>query len=339
MTLWCCQTSPAAAARLLIEKPFGYDLLSAKELIAETGRYFSEEQIFRIDHYVAKETVQNIVAFRMNNPLFRAVWDAKHIHHIEITATEKIDIEGRATFFEETGALRDFVQSHLMQLLALLTMEEPANLSSEVIHRSKAALLKHIRPVPETEIWRRTVRGQYAGYTEEVQNPHSVRETFAALLLYINLPRWRNMPVLIKTGKALSRKETKLVVVFKDEAGGTTNRLFFKIQPAEGVALTLLAKRPGYEDELEPVTMNFSYEQTFEHHGHPDAYERVLVDAMKGDHTLFSTSTEVLASWKALETIIRSWESSTHRLHIYAKGSLGPDAAKELAEAVSAQWY
>lgn len=329
---------PAKVNRLLIEKPFGYDLTSAKELIEETGKYFHEEQIFRIDHYVAKETVQNILAFRFYNPLFQSVWDAKHIHHLEITALEKIDIEGRAAFYEETGALRDLIQSHLMQLVALLTMEEPAALSSSLIHQEKVALLKKIKPIAPDEVWRYAIRGQYEGYRQEVNNSDSYRETFAAIELSIDLPRWRNVPILIRTGKALSKKETRLVVAFRGQRRPTANSLSFMIQPSEGISLQLVAKTPGYEDQLQPVDMAFDYEQVFDDHGHPDAYERVLIDAIRGDHTLFSTSEEVLASWRALETIIKAWETPIPQLHFYVKGSNGPEEANQLAERHDTHW-
>jgi len=326
-----------AHSRLLVEKPFGYDLKSAEDLIAETGKYFSEEQIFRIDHYVAKETVQNILTFRSANPLFEAVWDNKSISHIQITAAEKIDIEGRSTFYEEIGALRDFVQSHLLQLLAILAMELPKQLSSEEIHEAKLKLLKAVKPVTEDEVWDRTVRGQYEGYKQDVGNPDSFRETYAALKLSIDNEHWRDVPVLIRTGKALDKKETKLTIVFRGH-NGIADSLRFRIQPQEGIALHVLAKKPGFDDTMQPVIMDFSYQQAFDDHGHPDAYERVLVDAVRGDHTLFSTSDEVLASWRILENVVQAWEESGKDLQMYKKGSAGPESADELAKSAGCGW-
>ncbi|HUD10045.1 MAG TPA: glucose-6-phosphate dehydrogenase [Candidatus Saccharimonadales bacterium] len=327
-----------AKSRLLIEKPFGYDLASAKELIAETGKVFHEDQIFRIDHYVAKETVQDILTFRFSNPLFAAIWDNRYISHIQITATEKIDIENRAIFYEETGALCDFIQSHLMQLLALLTMAEPSKLTSQTIHEAKIDLLDTVQTVSAADVWKDTVRGQYDGYREEVHNPGSIRETYAAVKLAIDSPQWRGVPVIIRTGKALAKKETKLSIIFCSKDGAIANSLRFRIQPDEGISLNLLAKQPGYEMTTRPVSMDFNYGQTFNDHGHPDAYERVLVDAVRGDHTLFSTSAEVLASWRILENVVQAWSTSDKDLHKYRKGTTGPSAVDELAAKTNAEW-
>ena len=326
-----------AQSRLLVEKPFGYDVQSAEELIADTGKYFSEEQIFRIDHYVAKETVQNILTFRSANPLFEAVWDKKYISQIQVTATEKIDIEGRTTFYEEIGALRDFVQSHLLQLLAILAMEQPAQLTADDIHAARLKLLKAVEPVAEDQVWVQTVRGQYDGYKQDVGNPRSTMETYAAVKLAIDNDRWRDVPVLIRTGKALDKKETKLTIVFRGH-NGIADSLRFRIQPQEGISLHVLAKKPGYDDTMQSVVMDFSYQQAFDDHGHPDAYERVLVDAVRGDHTLFSTSEEVMASWRILENVVQAWDGADQELHVYAKGTTGPEAAKKLAEETGCDW-
>lgn len=326
-----------AHSRLLVEKPFGYDLHSAEELIAETGKYFSEEQIFRIDHYVAKETVQNILTFRSANPLFEAVWDKKYISQIQVSACEKIDIEGRATFYEEVGALRDFIQSHLLQLLAILAMEPAKQMTSEAIHTAKLELLKAVKPIAGDKVWEDSVRGQYDGYRQEVKNPDSIRETYAALKLSIDNDRWKNVPVLIRTGKAMTKRETKLSIIFRGE-DKIADSLRFRIQPEEGIALHVLAKRPGFDDTLQSVVMDFSYQQAFDDHGHPDAYERVLVDAVRGDHTLFSTSQEVLASWRIIENVAEAWGKSGKELYPYQKGSDGPEEASKLAEATGCGW-
>lgn len=326
-----------AKSRLLVEKPFGYDVQSAEDLISETGKFFSEEQIFRIDHYVAKETVQNILTFRSANPLFEAVWDKQSISHIQVTATEIIDIEGRATFYEEVGALRDFIQSHLLQLLAIVAMEQPKHLSADEIHAAKLGLLNSIKPVNEAEVWSQTVRGQYDGYKQDVGNSSSHRETYAAVRLSIDNDRWRGVPILIRTGKALDKKETKITMVFRGH-NGVADSLRFRIQPQEGIALHVLAKKPGFDDAMQPVVMDFSYQQAFDDHGHPDAYERVLVDAVRGDHTLFSTSAEILASWRVVEDIVQAWDKSDKDLHVYKKGSTGPEAADILAKEAGCGW-
>ena len=316
-----------ANSRILLEKPFGFDTQSAKELIETNAKYFTESQIFRIDHYVAKETVQNILSFRFENPIFKDLWNSDHISHVEIIASEKIGIEGRAIFYEQTGALRDLAQSHLLQLLATVAMEEPKSMTSSDIHTSKNNLLKNIKPFSPDSINAQAVRGQYEGYKEEVNTPNSFVETYAGLKLNIDNARWRDVPFYIKTGKALKEKNTQVHIHFKpkDVNDGRTNDLFINIQPNEGIELTLWAKRPGFESQLNKVNMSFLYNQAYDEYGHPNAYERVLIDAIKGDQSLFASSEEVLASWELLEPVIKKWESVGDGLNIYKKGSTGPD--------------
>lgn len=315
-----------AATRLLVEKPFGYDLPSARELIAETGKQFGEEQIYRIDHYLAKETVQNILAFRLHNPIFDSLWSNEHVASIEITAKEKIGIEDRAAFYETTGALRDFVQNHLLQLLAVTAMEKPAEMSSDAIHATRLKLLESVEPVPADKVGERTLRGQYEGYLGEVGNSNSTVETYAELQLFIQNDRWEGVPVTIRTGKALDEKSTTISMAFKHSKGEThhPNVLTFAIQPSEGIAINLCVKHPGFDAEIETATMDFSYERSFGGNGHPDAYERVLVDAVRGDRTLFATSAEVLASWRILQPVIEAWAKDAKGLRMYKKGSAGP---------------
>lgn len=324
-----CQHN-SASTRILIEKPFGYDLASAEDLIKETGRYFSETQVFRIDHYLAKETVQNILTFRFHNPVFEALWNREHIAHIDIMASEKIDIEGRTIFYEQVGAMRDFIQSHLMQLLAVTTMEEPKAMTGKAIHTAKLALLEAITPIAPNEVSTQTVRGQYASYADEVGNTRSTTETFAAIRLSIQNDRWEGVPITIRTGKALKDKKTEITVTFKhtDRETHHPNILTFSVQPHEGISIGLYVKRPGFDNQLQHVPMDFSYARSFDDHGHPDAYERVLVDAIKGDRTLFATSDEVLASWRILESIIETWGRSPEGMQIYKKHSNGPTLPK-----------
>jgi glucose-6-phosphate 1-dehydrogenase len=327
-----------AESRLLIEKPFGYDLLSAEELITTISKQFSERQIFRIDHYLAKETVQNIVTFRFNN-IFEKVWDREHISHILITAAETIDIEGRAIFYEQVGALRDIIQSHLLQLLAVTTLDIPERLSSTRLHEAKLKLLDSVEPVSVDHINEHSVRGQYEGYEKDVNNPNSATETFAALRLHIDSDRWRDVPILIRTGKSLAKKITEIKIVFKaDHRDGSTNILTFRIQPHEGIELDLQVKKPGFEEELQTTPMEFTYRQAFDDDGHPDAYERVLVDAVRGDHTLFSTSLEVMAAWRIVEPVIIHWSKGRDNLYIYPTGSWGPKEADILAEKTGINW-
>lgn len=313
-----------ATTRLLVEKPFGYDLASAQELIDETARHFSEEQLFRIDHYLAKETAQNILTFRFQNPLFESVWDSQHIRTIDIVAFEKIDIEGRTSFYDHVGALRDLIQSHLLQLMALVMMERPAKLASDAVHESKLQLFNEVQPVPAEKVVRRAVRGQYDGFRDEVENPNSTTETFASLELFVDNKRWQNVPVRLQTGKALAHKETSITLTFSSENSDQTNIFTFNIQPDEGIGIKLLVKRPGFERELDAADLDFRYERTFDKHGHPDAYERVLVDAVRGDHTLFATSEEILATWRIVEPVIQAWSQNDSSLKTYKKGSAGP---------------
>jgi len=324
-----------SGARLLIEKPFGYDLASAQELIHALNKHFKEEQIYRIDHYLAKETAQNILSFRFKNPIFRRMWDGKSITSITITADEKIDIEGRANFYEQTGALRDFIQSHLLQLLALTTMDEPSSFSSDPIHRQKLALLHDIIPIPADAVDTHAVRGQYEGYRDEVENPHSTTETYAAIRLQIDSERWRNVPVVLRTGKALAAKVAEISIVFADaERHQHVNTLTIRIQPDEGISLQLFAKKPGFSDQLEPVEMSFDYDRSFAgDNNQPDAYERVLVDALRGDKTLFATSDEVVASWRVIENVIHEWAKDGEGLYRYKRGSDGPAAGEALMRA------
>ncbi|HVU59598.1 MAG TPA: glucose-6-phosphate dehydrogenase [Candidatus Saccharimonadales bacterium] len=313
-----------AVSRLLVEKPFGYDLPSAQELIRSTARYFSEEQVFRIDHYLAKETVQNILVFRRQNPLFADSWDAAHISGIDLLLSEQIGVEGRSEFYDNVGALRDVVQNHLMQLLTLVTMELPRGdtLDSAALHHTKETLLGHVRPIePHTGM---VVRAQYDGYRQEVGNPGSVTETFVRLGLGIDTPRWRGVPVTITTGKALEAKRTAITITFAGEDGEPANRLTFRIQPNEGIDIDLTVKRPGFAGKTERVRMDFSYRGVFTEPEHPDAYERVLVDAVHGDHSLFATSAEILAAWRILQPVLDGWQQSDADLLRYPQGSAGP---------------
>lgn len=324
-------------SRLLIEKPFGYDLVSAQELIESLSAQFSEKQVYRVDHYLAKETAQNIMTFRFTNPLFKTVWDSKAISSIMITGAESIGIEGRVAFYEQTGALRDFVQSHLLQLLALVTMEQPENMDADSIHAQKLVLLRAIKPIAPDKVAEQAVRGQYKGYLEEVHNHSSVTETYAALRLEIDTPRWRHVPVLLRTGKAMAERVAEITLTFKDQDDAHQNTLTLRIQPNEGISVQLQAKKPGFDSESEAVQMDFCYAQTG-NGVHPDAYERVLVDALRGDKTLFATSDEVIAAWEVIEQVIRSWAMSSAGMEIYPQGSWGPKAADELAERAGTAW-
>lgn len=303
-----CQHN-TAKTRLLVEKPFGYDLVTATELIAGTKKYFNEEQVFRIDHYLAKESAQNILTFRRHNPVFRSSWDGAHIRRIDVIAHEKIGVEGRASFYDQVGALRDIVQSHLLQLLALTMIETSEDDEEVALHAAKQRLLTSLRPVDVAK----TIRGQYDGYRAEVSSPASLTETFVRLELASNLPQWQGTVIGLETGKALAAKKTEICIVFTDsaDATGAPNELTFRIQSNEGIDLQLTAKKPGFSRTLQRVSMDFSYRGAFDEPSHPDAYERVLVDAVRGDHSLFATSSEVIASWEALQPVLDYWQNSS----------------------------
>ena len=314
-------------SHLLLEKPFGFDTKTAEELIDTTRRYFEESQLFRIDHYLAKETVQNLVTFRFRNPIFEDIWDNRHIKSITITADEKIDIEGRANFYEQVGAMRDLIQSHLLHVMSVILMDRPKDIcNSADVHDERQRVLDNIEPVPANHVLDRMVRGQYIGYRQEVSNPASNVETFTALKLFSRQTRWLNVPIYIRTGKGLATKQTCITVEFKPRAGDHdhTNRLVFYIQPNESIVIQLWVKKPGFESQLQVAPMQFNYGQVFDTHGHPDAYERVLVDAIRGDNTLFATSDEVMSSWRILQPVLDYWASHTDDVVLYKKALTAP---------------
>lgn len=308
-------------SRLLVEKPFGYDLKSAKSLIKETAKYFNEDKVFRIDHYLAKETAQNILTFRRHNPLFNDVWNNRLIKKIQVRALEQISIEGRANFYDNVGALRDVVQSHLLQLMAITTMEIPDDISSSVeIHKEKSKLLKKVSLAK----YKTVTRGQYQSYREEVDNPDSTTETYVKVQLEIKNNRWNKVPVILETGKALTEKRNEVIIDFCVENNELKNQLTIRIQPNEGIDITLNVKKPGFDNAMQPALMDFNYHDAFKGSGHPDAYERVIIDAIRGDQSLFASSKEIIRSWEILQPIITKWADFSTDLVIYADGSEGP---------------
>jgi glucose-6-phosphate 1-dehydrogenase len=304
-------------AKLLLEKPFGVDLASAQDLIDNIQTYFKEEQIYRIDHYMAKEMAQNLVVFRANNSLFRRTWSNEFIASIEIVASEQIGIEGRGAFYEQTGALRDLVQSHLLQLAALTLMELPASDELHGIPAKRLKALQQLEPPGDTNV--QVVRGQYKGYREEAANPHSMVETFASLTLYSHDKRWEGVPVTITAGKKLDRKSTEIRIRYKHDDHSKANLLTLRIQPNEGAEVCLWTKKPGYEHQLQLLPLDFSYSSHYTEL--PEAYERVFVDAMRADHSLFTTSEEVLASWRILAPVQHAWDMDSSGPVIYLPGS------------------
>jgi glucose-6-phosphate 1-dehydrogenase len=293
------------STKLLLEKPFGVDLGSARELIDETTRYFSESQIYRIDHYLAKEMAQNIVVFRQGNALFRRTWNNEFIERIDIVASEKIGIEGRAAFYEQTGALRDLVQSHLLQLAALTLMELPDSDDLSTVPHLRHRALASLRLPSFVPIGDAVHRAQYRGYREEVGNNDSTTETFVDVTLESTADQWRGVPIRITTGKALKEKATKIRIVYKKSHEHETNELVISLQPNESVAFTVWSKVPGYDRRREKHSLEFGMKDHFNHL--PEAYEQVIVDAMNEDHELFASSDEVLESWRIIEPIQTTW--------------------------------
>lgn len=314
----------AERPRLLVEKPFGYDSASAKQLIDAADAAFGENQIYRIDHYLARETAQNILVFRFQNALFESVWNSQHICNIKIAAHETIDIEGRANFYEQTGALRDIIQSHLLQLLALMMMRRPSSLDSESIHAAKLQLLQSITPITGENVREHAVRAQYDGYKETVNNPESNVETFARLHLKVNDDQWQGTHITLETGKGLNERASFVEVTFRPyDDGADPNVLVFRLQPLEGISLHLLAKRPGLTNETQAVDMEFDYAKSFDSE-RAEPYERVIRDAIRGDQTLFASGQEVLASWNIVDAVLDKWAESGDGLLSY---ELGDDPA------------
>ena len=303
--------------KLLMEKPFGSDFQSAKILINEIDKYFKEEQVFRIDHYLAKEMAQNIAVFLGSNALFRGVWDSKFIESIEIVAEEEIGVEGREKFYEQTGSLRDVLQSHLLQLAALTLMEPcPDVFDFSMMQSRRLEALDQLEPVLDS-----VIKGQYDGYRQLVGNENSKVDTFISLELRSNNPKWQGVPIKLVTGKRLRQKLTEIRVNFKKSQSAQSNLLRLRVHPKEGVEIDLWVKKPGYDQKLEKLPLDFNYQQYFERL--PDAYEQVIVDAMRGRNNLFASSQEVLASWQVLEPLLKDWQD--RQPVIYKTGSAAED--------------
>lgn len=341
-------------SRLVIEKPFGHDLVSARRLSRNLIRNFRNDQIFRIDHYLGKETVQNLLVFRFGNGIFEPLWNRQFISHIEITAVEDMGITGRGGYYDQAGALRDMVQNHLMQLLSLIAMEPPVSLTAQCLHDESRRVFSSLRPVTEEEVARQTVRGQYlagqgrmgksiVAYREEPDViPSSRTETFVALRLQIDNWRWSGVPFYLRTGKAMPTKVSEIVVHFKpapiclfDTCQGRehmTQRLILRIAPHEGIQLQFALKRPNENDAaftFEPVSMNFQYAEY--EHSFLDAYARLLLDCIRGDQLLFTRSEELEAIWEFLTPIQTQFrDNSRLPLYGYPAGTWGPEESENL---------
>jgi glucose-6-phosphate 1-dehydrogenase len=340
-----------AQTRIVIEKPFGYDLASARKLNAQVLNTFDESQVFRIDHYLGKETVQNLMALRFANALFEPVWNRNYIDNVQITAAEDIGIEGRAGYYEEAGALRDLVQNHMLQLLSLLAIEPPASFEANRLRDEKVKVLEAIVPPAVEEVGSLAVRAQYGpgvsggksvqGYREEDGvSPESRTETYAALRLHVSNWRWSGVPFYLRTGKRLARKATEIAVTLKPvphlafQSGGSVgaqaNQIILMVQPDEGVSVSIGAKIPGARMRIRPVNMEFHYGTSFVSES-PEAYERLILDAMRGDATLFTRNDEIEALWGIIDPILTAWrEDTSSPVAQYPAGSSGPAEADEL---------
>lgn len=346
--------------RIVIEKPFGHDLGSAYELNRELTRYAAEQQVFRIDHYLGKETVQNIMMFRFSNSIFERLWNRESVDHVQITVSEELGVGGRGGYYEEAGALRDMVQNHLLQVLSLIAMEPPVSLDAESIRDEKVKLLKSIRAMKPEDVARQVVRGQYfagtvdgeqrQGYRQEAKvKPDSNIETYVAAKLFIDNWRWSGVPFYLRTGKSLpvSASEVRIQfrptphVLFAAECGQNldSNALALRLQPNEGIYLRFNGKVPGTSLEVRPVRMHFSYDAEFGAYT-PEAYERLLLEAMAGDATLFIRRDEVETAWQIVDSIRRGWTGKplTNR-EFYSAGTWGPVAADDLLAQSGHFWH
>ncbi len=313
--------------KLLMEKPFGFDLDSSRKLIAQTNRHFKEDQIYRIDHYLAKEMAQNIAVFLGSNVLFKDVWNKQFIEKIEIVVEESIGIEGRAHFYEQTGALRDIVQSHLLQLAALTLMEPcPDVFDFSMMRSRRLAALKRLKIDDKQPV--RTA--QYIGYKEEADNPASNVETFIALNLKSSDPKWQGVPIRLLTGKNLNQRLTEIRIFFRKAQAAQANLLRLRVQPREGIELDLWIKKPGYDEELQKLPLDFTYSQYFDRL--PNAYEQVIVDAIRSRSNLFASSQEVLASWEILQPILGKWRKDPILHQLYKPGSSSAEILESVVE-------
>jgi glucose-6-phosphate 1-dehydrogenase len=335
--------------RLVVEKPFGHDLESARELSDRLHEVFDESRIYRIDHYLGKETVQNILAFRFGNGIFEPLWNRRYVNHVQITAAESIGVEGRGAYYEEAGALEDMVQNHLLQVMATIAMEPSASFHANAVRDERAKLLRSIKPWKPEEVQANAVPGQYGpariggadvpGFRQEPGvAPDSQTDTYAAVTFFVENWRWAGVPFYVRTGKRLPKRVTEIAIQFNpaplaifngEGMAEMPNLLIVRIQPEEGISLKFLSKRPGAGMTLRPVSMDFNYGSSFGERS-PSAYETLLLDAMIGDATLYTRQDMVEASWGVVEPIQKVWRATKFDFPNYAAGSWGPQAAEDM---------
>ena len=347
-----------ANSRIVLEKPLGHDYESACAINNEVGDCFAENQIYRIDHYLGKETVQNLLALRFANSLFEPLWRRGAIDHVQITVAEDLGVGGRVEYYDDIGALRDMVQNHLLQLVCLVAMEAPSSLHHDAVRDEKIKVLRALRPITEDAVRTTTVRGQYTagaidsktvpGYADELGETRSSTETFVALKLEIDNWRWSNVPFYVRTGKRLKGKHSEIVVQFQEvphsifpeqKYNVAPNRLTIRLQPDEGVKLSVMAKEPGPGGfDLRPVSLDLSFEETFGVR-YPDAYERLLMEVLRGNPALFMRRDEVESAWHWIDTIIESWAAANQKVETYVAGSWGPAASSLLLDRDGREWH
>jgi glucose-6-phosphate 1-dehydrogenase len=344
--------------RVIIEKPFGYDLQSAVELNASLEKDWHEDQLYRIDHYLGKETVQNVLVTRFTNGIFEPLWNRNYVHHVEITAAESIGVEKRGGYYEGSGALRDMIQNHLLQVVALIAMEPPTSMQSDAIRNETVKVFQSLRPFKESEIINSAIRGQYLasrikgeeikGYREETGvDPDSKTETYAAIKFYIDNWRWGGVPFYVRTGKQMPTRVSEAVIHFKPtphylfsqkDRFDTSNQLVIRIQPDEGILLKFGMKTPGAGFDVQNVNMDFHYSD-LSHQRIPDAYERLLLDSMTGDSTLYARNDAVMATWKFLDPLLKAWKNDPSvPVYGYPAGTWGPETADDLVEGPGMTW-
>jgi glucose-6-phosphate 1-dehydrogenase len=335
-------------AHVVVEKPFGEDLPSAHALNQELFKYLSEDQLFRIDHYLGKETVQNLAVLRFENMIFEALWNRNHVSHVEITVAEDIGIEGRGKFYEKVGITRDVVQNHVLQILTLVAMEPPLSLEANALRDEKVKVLRALRPLTGKDVGKEVVRAQYteglvggetvpAYRAEPDVDPGSKTDTYVAMRVFVDNWRWAGVPFFLRAGKRLSRRLAEVVVHFRDppyplfpeSSGRSANVLVLRLQPDEGISLRFDTKVPGGNMRIQGVDMEWSYGKAFGGGG-PEAYERLLLDALRGDATLFTRHDEVEAQWRFIDPIVQAYRDDNAPLSFYSAGTRGPDEAERL---------